>query len=153
MPTGVAATVGSAGAKEARLSLRPVAASMTAYCCAEGTQRASLNGLPLKTELGGGAAGDGEYGSENMCQPAESTFGRTVKLSEVVRGRPVSAPAAVTATLCEPAASATRAVTRVEPETDCTEAVVALPSTLTLTPLEEAFTSRPRMEVAVVSTG
>src|SRR5215218_7430141 len=100
MPMGVAVTLGSAGAKEARLSFRPVAASMTAYCCADGTQRASLNGRPLKTEGGGGAAGEGAYGSENMCQPAESTFGRTVKLTEVVCGRPVSAPFAVTATLC-----------------------------------------------------
>jgi hypothetical protein len=88
-----------------------------------------------------------------MCQPARSTFGWTVKLKLLVRGRPVRAPAAVTVIECAPAATGTRAVSCREPELVCTEAVVALPSTASETPLDAAFINRPRIEVEVVSTG
>src|SRR5437016_1700699 len=146
-------TPGLGGAKEALASLRPAAGSMTAYCRVSGSQRSSLNGLPLNTEPGEGAAGAGAYGSENMCQPAVSSFGCTVKLKELEPGRPVRAPTVVTVTECAPAPSGTRAVTRIEPEVDWTEATAALPSTETLTPLAAELIRRPRIEVEVVSTG
>src|SRR5438093_2716488 len=118
---------------------------MTAYCWEGAIQRSSLNGWPLKTDPGEGPAGAGAYGSENMCQPAVSTFGCTVKGNELECGRPVSAPGAVTVTVCDPAPTGTRAVSRIEPETDWIEAVAAFPSTATDTPLEPAFTRRARM--------
>ncbi len=149
----MATTPESGGAKEARASFRLVAASMTAYCWPAATQRASLNGRLLKTEPGDGAAGAGAYGSESICQPARSTLGWTVKLKLWVRGRPVRAPAAVTVIECAPAPTGTRAVSCREPELDWIEAVAALPSTASETPLEAALTRRPRIEVEVVSTG